>query len=226
MLGTAAHQEGSTDTTQAAAANLLHQWRVCLVHLWVHTQDETGLSLPEKGIFNCQGVSQQHPITCSSHTYDLPTEGTLYISTPQSAVPKVTQIITQQCWLFKSWWLKMIRGCSYGLVQHQSFGNGQLQKTKCHLHPEESVTSSNGIADSKGRVCLCPHFWGTDSSFLVNEKHRVNFSVKIVAATTQETTLQGENPGRTDVCKGSEHLGRDQVENRLKLWWQMGLDWY
>lgn len=51
MLGTAAHQEGSTDTTQAAAANLLHQWRVCLVHLWVHTQDETGLSLPEKGIF-------------------------------------------------------------------------------------------------------------------------------------------------------------------------------
>lgn len=111
----------------------------------------------------------------------------------------------------------MIRGCLYGLVQHQSFGNAQLQKTDSHLHPEESVTSSNGVADSKGRVCLCPHCWGTDLSFLVNEKHQVNFSVKgTVAVTTQETTLQGENPGRTDVSKGSEHLGRDQVEIRLR----------
>lgn len=110
----------------------------------------------------------------------------------------------------------MVAGCLYGLVQHQSFGNGQLQKTNSHLHPEESVTPSNGVDDSKGRVCLCPHCWGTDLSFLVNEKHQVNFSVKItIAATTQETTLQGENAGRTDVPKGSEHLGRDQVESRV-----------
>lgn len=54
MLGTAAGQEDSTDTTWAAAANLLHQWRGCLVHLWVHTQAEIRLlelSLPAKGIF-------------------------------------------------------------------------------------------------------------------------------------------------------------------------------
>lgn len=71
---------------------------------------------------------------------------------------------------------------------------------------------------------MCPHCWGTDLSFLTKSTESI-FSVKrTVAAITQETTLQGETPCRTDISKGSEHLGRDQVEGRLKLWWQMGLD--
>lgn len=38
MLGTAAAgQQDSTDTTRAAAANVLHLWRGCPAQLWVHT---------------------------------------------------------------------------------------------------------------------------------------------------------------------------------------------
>lgn len=82
----------STDTTQAAAANL-HQWRGCLVHLWVHTQAENRVVSARKRHFHCQGVSQQYPLTHRSHTCDPSAEGTLYTRTPQPAIPKVTQII-------------------------------------------------------------------------------------------------------------------------------------
>lgn len=104
----------------------------------------------------------------------------------------------------------------YGLVHHQSFGSGHLQQRDSHLHPEGAITSLNGIADSKGRVCLCPYCWATDLSSPVDEKHWVIFSVKrSVAATTWATTTQEENPDRTDASKGSHHLGGDQVERRL-----------
>lgn len=82
-LGTAAGQEDSTDTTRAAAANLPHQWRGCLVHLWVHTQGQNRGVSARKRHFHCQGVSEQHPLTRSSHNYDPPAEGVLYTSTPQ-----------------------------------------------------------------------------------------------------------------------------------------------
>lgn len=55
----------------------------------------------------------------------------------------------------------MISGCLYGLVQHQSFGNGQPQKTALQM---TKLTAKGGFACALTAGALICLFWLPKSS--------------------------------------------------------------
>lgn len=163
MLGTAAEgQQDSAATARAAAANL-YLWSGCPVQWNAHT----GCEHTFYGYLSSQKAFSL-PLHNSTFLPRVTTLVTCHQKQPSTAeLPnllfskwgKLFEVTSGDC-LNPRGWLKLIRSCLHGLVQHESSGNGHpLQRDSCQQLPEEAVTPLNDTADGKGRVCFCIYCW-------------------------------------------------------------------